>query len=351
MTAGWRAGHDVRVRIPAGFVCLVCVVLVSGSHAAEITWPEWQKSRVALDRCLVREEFRIYYATGGPDAIDAAGQVDADLDGVPDKIQNIALQLIAARRMYAGVMGLRHPFQSPRYRGRVRYFDVHVRTLPNRGTAGDAIVNYHRPTDPSGGVEVLSIDIDKGIDTRNLTPAHELFHEFQNGYTMFKNAWYTEGMARWSEHAFRAGVGRAKPLPRTSGEVVELFGLDYAGDGFWNALAQAADPEGALVVPRPLLDMRYIGDAKPIVEDALLHGVEVIRLVLEEFDRADDIASREAKLDLLDWPEARQRSAENNRYLWDALTAVCVRFRIRLPDLLASGPPPARERLADAPPQ
>lgn len=335
MTGRRAASHDGALRVLIAIRWLACAALIPlGGAAAEIQRPEWQKSRVALDRCLTREEFRIYYALGGPDAILGEGRADTDGDGVPDKIQNLALQLVAARRMYIEVMGLRHPFQSPRYRGRVKYFDVHVRGMKNRGIAGDAIVNFHRPTDPPEGLEVLSIDIDKNIGARNLTPAHELFHEFQNGYTLFKNAWYTEGTARWSESAFQTGVGRAESKPTTQADVERLFALSYAADGFWNALAQVADPKGALALPDSLKAMRYLGDPKPIIEDDRLHGVAFIRTLLEELDREDDIASREAGLDPLDWPEARQRSPENNPYIWRAVAEVCRRLKIEPP-----GPP------------
>ena len=64
------------------------------------------------------------------------------------------------------------------------------------------------------GQPYLTIDIDRDIGTRNLTPAHELFHAFQNGYTLFKNAWYTEGTARWAENAFREEPPANKTPPK-----------------------------------------------------------------------------------------------------------------------------------------
>lgn len=311
---------------------LLLLLLAPASPADDIARPAWQASRVALDRCLAREEFRIFFTLEGKDALPEPARADADGDGTPDRIQDLALQLITARQMYVEVMGLRHPFLGPRYRGRVRFFDVHVLEMPNNGTAGDAIVNYQRPTDPTGGVEVLTIDIDRDIGARNLTPAHELFHEFQNGYTLFKNGWYTEGTARWSEHAFREGAGPAGTLPRNSSEVERLFSQRYEASGFWNALARAADATGEIRVPAPLMAARYIGDPKPIIEDARVHGVALIRALLEELDRADDVASLEGGLDPLDWPEARQRGAENNPAIWKAVTTACRRYNIELPN-------------------
>lgn len=315
-------------------VMLCCLVLILAQHVVEArSWPKWQQRRVALDRCLVKDEFRVYYTLTGDDGLAEKDRRDADDDGVPDKIQNIALQLAVARSVYADVMGLRHPFESPRYKDRVRYFDVHVWATQNAGSAGDAIVNYHRPTDPDEGVEVLTIDISEALPTRNLTPAHKLFHEFQNGYTLFKNRWYTEGTARWSEFAFQEGIGRAGPLPTNTRDLEELFKLDYGASLFWNALAQAADCRGKIDVPATLRRLPYVGGQVPIIEDDTLYGSAFIKALLEELDRMDNVASRENSLDPLNWQEARQKSPENNKYIWSAVMNVCRRCQGRSPAL------------------
>jgi len=275
---------------------------------------------VALDRRLVREEFRIHYALAGADALPAADQMDSDGDGVPDKIQNIAQQLVIARRAFVEVLGLRHPFESPRYAGRVKAIDVNVWTLEGKnGSASDAIVNFHRPNDPPEGVEVVTIDLAAKLPARNLSPAHELFHVFQNGYTQFKNAWYYEGTARWSEDLLRAGAGPLGKLPGSTDEVEGLFKQSYDASRFWQALAQAANPNGTLRVPQDLREARYLGSEKPVMEDDVFRGGSLLKALLEALDCADDVVSKQSGLDPLNWPEARQRAPENNPALWQAV--------------------------------
>lgn len=321
-------------RLLRGFA-VAGLVAVSAPGAERVqSWPKWQQSRVALGRSFVREEFRVYYAVAGPDALPAADQFDHDGDGVPDKIQNIALQLLTARRCYVEVLGLRHPFESPRYHERVRFIDVHVLALGNQhGSAGDAIVNYHRPTDPSDGIEVVTIDLSTKLPPRNLTPAHELFHVFQNGYTLFKNPWYYEGVARWSEDLLREGAGEAGTLPATATELTGWFKLSYDASRLWQALARATDPTGKVRVPPDLSTGRYPGWSKPVMEDDHFHGALLIKALLEELDRADDVVSREHNFDPLDWSEARQRSPENDRPIWKAVINVCQRFSSDSPPL------------------
>lgn len=317
-------------------VIALLVLLAAGAAAAERvqTWPAWQRTRVALDHRFVCDEFQIHYTLAGTNALPAADQRDDDRDGVPDKVQNIARQLQAARRCYVEVLGLRHPLESPRYKGRVKHIDVNLWALAGKnGMAGDAIVNYHRPADPPEGVAVVTVDLSAKLAARNLSPAHELFHVFQNGYTLFKNAWYYEGTARWSEDLLRAGVGEEGPLPANAAEVEALFKRSYDASRFWQARARVTDPAGTVRIPPELRALRYLGASAPIIEDERFHGAPLLKALLEELDRADDEVSRQNKLDPLDWSEARQRSPENDRVIWAAVLTVSRRLAPNAPPL------------------
>ena len=215
----------------------------------------------------------------------------------------------------------------------MKFVDVHVWACKSNGSAGDGIVNYHRPSDPAEGVEVLTIDIHKRLGSRNLTPAHELFHLFQNGYTLFKNRWYTEGVCRWAELALGKGAGRAGPLPARREDIEKLFGLAYGASRFWNALARETDSVGKIAAPPDLLALRYVGIDAAVVEDDVLYGAAFVKALLEELDRMDDVASRENGLDPLNWKESRQMSPENNRYVWAAVLSACRRFQAESPKL------------------
>ena len=330
----WPPGLRVLL---AGAILAVAPPPASRARDAD-THPEWQRRRAALDRVHHADEFRIFYSFDGPDALP--DRADINSNGVPDRIENIALQLVAARTIYTDAMKLRHPLQSPRYAGRAKFIDVNVGALPfeaggkkQNGSAGDAVVNYRRSADPEGGVPVLTIDIARGLPPENLTPAHELFHSFQYGYTLFKNAWFLEGLARWSEHALRAGSGSPGSLPRSPKDLEALFAASYDASGFWNAVASALDPEGRLDVPAGLREARYVDRPAPVVADDVLCGVEAMRRVLEALDRADDAVSRREGLDPLDWKESRQKAPENNPCIWSAVTEALRTFTNRPPNL------------------
>lgn len=278
---------------------------ISTARAQQSELPLWKQRRSALERKHQVGEFRIYFALQGVDALPDAH--DENGNGIPDRIDNIALQLTTARDLYTQVLALRHPLQSPRYKGRAKFIDLHVGRLPltpggpaNNGSAGDAVVNYFRPSDPAEGIDVLTIDISNTLPATNLTPAHELFHLFQNGYSMFKANWYTEGTARWVETALREGAGEPTRVPRNREELDQLFGQKYAAAGFWLALAHAADETDELPIPRRLLDVRYVGTGEPVIVDTRFNGGALLKRLLEALDEADDRAAAEWGLEPFD---------------------------------------------------
>jgi hypothetical protein len=168
-------------------IILVCTVPVT-VQAQERKLPVWKQRRSALDKNLIVDEFWIYYTLSGEDALPDA--VDTNDNSIPDRIDNIALQLTTARYIFNEVLKLRPPLESPRYKGDAKFIDIHVGSPPfspgegkTTGSAGDAAVNYYRLTDPDEGVRVLSIDIMNTLPVKNVTPAHELFHLYQYGYS------------------------------------------------------------------------------------------------------------------------------------------------------------------------
>lgn len=314
---------------------ILILLLLSGTlHAERPQLPEWKRRRSALDKVHAVDEFRIFYTLGGDDALPDV--VDLNKNSIPDRIENIALQFVTARRLYADVLKLRHPLESPRYKGKAKFIDVHVGSLPlapggakNNGVAGDAVVNYYRPNDPESGVDVLTVDISKTLATRNLTPAHELFHLFQYGYTMFKVGWFLEGTARWSEFTFREGSGEPTKLPETEADLQRLFSLKYEAEGFWSHLAHITDPEGQLDIPTDLRNIHYIATDEPIIRETKIHGAVFIRQLLEALDKKDDEVTTELQLKTFAWKESRQRSSDNNPYVWSALIDLLQKDRDR----------------------
>jgi len=310
------------------------VLPVGATRGERPPLPEWKKRRSALDGKHTVNEFRIYYTLKGDDALPDV--VDLNKNSIPDRIENIALQLMTARRLYTDVLKLRHPLESPRYKDKAKFIDVHVGSLPfepggakNKGSSGDAVVNYYRASDPAAGIGVLTIDVSKTLPTQNVTPAHELFHLFQYGYTMFKVGWFLEGTARWSEFTLREGSGGPKGVPLTQDGLSNLFSKKYEAHGFWNTLAHASDSRGRLPIPADLLRVTYIGTNDPIISDRQFHGALLLRQLLEALDEADDKVTASLEIEPFGWKEAQQRSPDNNPYVWSAVIDVSRKYSRR----------------------
>src|SRR5690606_39577266 len=93
------------------------------------------------------------------------------------------------------LLGFQQPLESPRYLTQgASHILVRFREMEkSNGRAFDEVRRL-----PSGEC-VLIIEVTSRYRSGNFTPAHELFHQIQNGYTTFKQPWFYEGTARWSE--------------------------------------------------------------------------------------------------------------------------------------------------------
>lgn len=282
-------------------------------------------ARASLTEVLVKGKMRFYYATEGPHAVQA---LDANGNGVPDQVEDIATQTQGAWLLLIDGLGFPDPFKGERFR-EARFLDVHLiskEVLKSNGVAYDEIQRFKKAGDPPG-TGSLCFNVAASVQaTTNLTPAHELFHLIQNGACYFKNSWYTEGTARWSEKALGLGArstGLQGPWPPSGSTWEEINTLSYnAAARFWEPLARHADPAGDLPadqIPEAVKTMRYV-NGEPVLKDLKLHGWEIIRDILVRLGEADDVAFRE--LGLKRWSEADQRSPANTIYIRQAVVNV-----------------------------
>ncbi len=291
-------------------------------------------ARVATARKTFRHDYslgkiRIFYDTEGSNAIDKA---DADDNDLPDQVEDIAKQTWAAYTLFVETLGFPDPFKSERF-SKAAFLDIHLvnkSTLGSNGVAYDELQRFRRPTDLKG-TETICFNVATSVKApNNLTPAHEMFHLVQYGVTYFKNAWYTEGMARWSERALGLkGVGEVRdqgpwPLPREKRNA--LFDMSYeASVEFWNPLATMDDSKGAIPenrVSRELRELTYSNGEK-VLKDFRLHGWELMREVLVELGKADHVAFRE--LGYTRWSEDNQKAKRNSPFIYQAVMDVLRR--------------------------
>jgi hypothetical protein len=278
------------------------------------------------DRVHQQGKIRVFYQTEGEHAVE---RDDRNQNGIPDQVENVLAQTVAAQLLFVETLGFPDPFQQERFRA-ASFLDIHIRhknKLKSNGLAFDELQRFNKLGDPTGTVSIAFSVASSVKAESNLTPAHEFFHLIQYSTTYFKNNWFAEGTARWSE----AGLGVdnlgpvrefvAWPLPKEQSSA--LFKMSYeASEHFWNPLAAKSDSKG-LIPDSPALkllqSMRYT-DGTAVLKDLRFTGWAFIRAVVIELGKIDDLAFRESGY--TEWSEANQFSSKNNSTILRAVEAV-----------------------------
>jgi hypothetical protein len=177
------------------------------------------------------------------------------------------------------------------------------------------------------------MSIGRHVDARkNITPSHEFFHLIQYGATYFKNPWYLEGLARWSEHGLAPdGVGESKysargPFPQRAEHRALLFDMSYDAEFvLWNPIASRADRKGEIPRDRMPVELRLLrySDGKAVLGDHVLNAAPLMREILVELGRCDDTVFKEQGYK--EWSEESQLSPKNDPYIYQAIMDVLRR--------------------------
>ncbi len=258
----------------------------------------WEDRRSKLDQVEIYGGYRIFYSLSGKDALPKHRKVDSDKSGIPDFIESVGRRLTDAGRFFRSEVGLIPPLKSKRYLGKAHYIDVNILDFsnnkkgPKNGVAYDGTPKFNRARTGQASLNVLVIDLSGSVRLQSNSVEHELFHLYQNGYTFFKNRWYTEGTARWSELIIEGRMGSREILPDSKITREKIFKKTYDANRFWNELI--------------------------IKVDSKTQGKRFIKILLEELDYADNIAARKRGLNERYWKESDQRSTDNNIYIWNA---------------------------------
>lgn len=313
-------------------LAIVLVGVAGFSQAEERKTRAGEKS--ILSESFVLEPVRVFYATEGESAIDPG---DVDDNGVPDRVEDVARQIWAARKLFCETLDFPDPFDSGRFEGanciQVSLLD-RGRINGMNGVAYRVAQRAKSIPEGAAGDRSLVIGVATTVDARrNATPAHEFFHLIQYGSTYFSNRWFLEGMARWSEKGLASGVIGKTMLssdtnwPQKSETRERLFTMSYdAAHLLWNPLAEVIDPEGNLSaagkLPDELTTLTY-SDGSKVLRDELFSGAALMRDILIELGKTDDQAKQ--NLGYEKWTLENQGNPKNDDYIYDTVIKVLKR--------------------------
>lgn len=227
---------------------------------------------------------------------------------------DVALQLAVADALYRDVLGLTPPLRMPRYQ-RANFIMVILRADQTRGgQAYDEVVNSN--ASPSCHIRMA---LGGGVNAaQNVTPAHELFHLYQNAHMMFKQGWVHEGLARWVESLLRGDIQKGEPLPINNEALTLMMQESYDAASFWQRLFYLLDSEGSISIPDILKEKRY-QDGSQVVNATYLYGSEFLPLLFSSFDETGKVLANQEQWPVYGWAEAEQRNLCHNEVILSAV--------------------------------
>ncbi|MGR3808578.1 hypothetical protein [Pasteurella testudinis] len=247
------------------------------------------------------------------------GQAAAETPLVSEtQLEDIQRQLAVADALYQQVLGLSAPLSMPRY-AKAHYIQVSIQASERRfGLAYDEVTTTRQ--EGSAGCHINMLVSNQVYANRNGTPAHELFHLYQNSYMMFKQAWLSEGLARWSESllATGVGVGADDPLPQNREELESVMAQSYPAAKMWIRLFRLLDDRGEFSVAEDIAKKTYT-DNSVIVKDKRAYGTAFIRPLFEALAAQSAAVSRRQGWQEYGWAEREQKNPAHNRDIWLAL--------------------------------
>ncbi len=267
----------------------------------------------ALTQKFVLNGIRVFYTLMGEHAV--VNTADINSNGIPDYVENVARQANAARRAY-NLLGFRDPLESARYRS-ASYIDINLRNFPGNGLAYDETVSFSAVPVRDGACSIMS-DISVNLASFPGTwsvVAHEIFHLYQYGSTMFKRAWVNEGTANWAERVLRVGAlnnATGTPLPISMAEMQSQVFSSSLPVEFWGRLAGFIDQtDGFMHLPFDLRGATYV-DGSAIFKDDYLRAIAFISYIYQALDAEDDLVTNANSWLPYLWAEADQTSATHD---------------------------------------
>lgn len=264
----------------------------------------------------------IYDETGDKAPKDTA---DINSNGVPDVIEDIATQLNAAREVFKDVYNFPDPLDSARFKG-VTSIEIDIDTKESMKVNGKAYSGVRKKSKHDPNESAIHIRVANTVDPhKNPTSTHEYFHLIQYGATYFRNGWFLEGMARWSEDAvseikkYPGGTEIPVTLNSTAAQN-KIYQEKYkAASMLWYPLAVNMGDKDT--IPSNVVKKYKYVDGSPVFHDNVIYGANVMRDVIKAMQSREETAAAQFG-GMAKWRKDGQRADQNNQFIMDSVKEV-----------------------------
>lgn len=253
-----------------------------------------------------------------------ADKTDINSNGVPDVIEDVATQVNAARELFKDVFKYPDPLESERFKN-VKSIEVDIAPKANMKSYGNAYSGVRKSKhDPNE--RAIHIRVANTIEPhKHFTPEHEYFHLIQYGATYFRNGWFLEGMARWSQDAIskteKYPDGKDIPFKlKNESAAKKIFKIKYsAAENLWYPLA--VNMKDKAKIPDSLMNKYKYVDGTPVFKDNIFYGANVMRNVILVMKSKEESAAEEFG-GMQKWRKEGQRDDQNSKYIFDSVKEV-----------------------------
>lgn len=251
-------------------------------------------------------------------------RTDLNSNGVPDMIEDIATQINAARELFKDVFDFPDPLESQRFKN-VTSIEVDILARENMNNrSGQAISGVRKQSKHNPNERAIRIKVASNLNPhKSATPEHEYFHLVQYGATYFRNRWFLEGMASWSQDS----VSKIKEYPdgksikstlNDKAALEEIYQDRYStSKSLWYPLAVSKKDKAK--IPAAMIEKYKYVDGSPVFHDDIFYGPNVMLAVLREMKSREEVAAANFG-GVNKWRKEGQRDDGNNEIIMD-----CVR--------------------------
>lgn len=251
---------------------------------------------------------------------DITNKADINSNGVPDSVEDIATQVNAAREVFLA-FDFPDPLQSERYKN-VTSIEIDIEVMEGIGVAfSGARKNFKN----SPKERAIHFKVSSKVDPRKKqTPTHEYFHLIQYGATYFRNGWFLEGMARWSQDAvaktkYPDGKNISATLKSKAAQE-EIFKVKYDAAGkLWYPLA--VNMRDKATIPDRLIKKYKYVDGSPVFQDNIIYGANVMREIILTMKTKEAGAAAQFG-GIKKWRKEGQRDEQNNPFIMESVREV-----------------------------
>ena len=251
-------------------------------------------------------------------------KTDKNSNGVPDVVEDIATQVNAAREIFNGVFDFTDPLDCARFKN-VASIEIDIESKETLKAYGKAFGNVRKKSVHDPNERALHLSIANTVNPHvNSTPTHEYFHLIQFGTTYFKNDWYLEGMARWSQDAidkinYPDGADIHFKLKSKSAAEKIFSGKYDVADFLWYPLA-VSKRDKIKLPPEFTSKYKYV-DGSPVFQDDIFSGPNVMLKVLRVMKSKEELAAKNFA-DIKEWHKKGHGSDKNNEIILDCVKEV-----------------------------